>query len=31
LGIIERLADHCPVVRTSPNAAPVREVLGLLR
>jgi hypothetical protein len=27
LGIIERLADHCPVVRTSPNAAPVREVL----
>src|ERR1035437_3739846 len=27
LGIIERLAGHCPVVRTSPNAAPVREVL----
>jgi hypothetical protein len=27
LGIIERLADQCPVVRTSPNAAPVREVL----
>ena len=27
LGIIERLADRCPVVRTSPNAAPVREVL----
>jgi hypothetical protein len=27
LGIIERLADHCPVARTSPNAAPVREVL----
>ena len=27
LGLIERLADHCPVVRTSPNAAPVREVL----
>ena len=26
LGIIERLADQCPVVRTSPNAAPVREV-----
>ena len=26
LGIIERLADHCPVTRTSPNAAPVREV-----
>jgi len=27
LGIVERLAEHCPVVRTSPNAAPVREVL----
>ena len=27
LGVIERLADRCPVVRTSPNAAPVREVL----
>jgi hypothetical protein len=27
LGIIERLAEHCPVPRTSPNAAPVREVL----
>lgn len=27
LGIIDRLAEHCPVVRTSPNAAPVREVL----
>ena len=27
LGIIERLAAHCPVTRTSPNAAPVREVL----
>jgi hypothetical protein len=27
LGIIERLAEHCPVLRTSPNAAPVREVL----
>jgi len=27
LGIIERLADHCPVLRTSPNAAPVREGL----
>ena len=27
LGIIERLAEHCPVARTSPNAAPVREVL----
>lgn len=27
LGIMERLADSCPVVRTSPNAAPVREVL----
>ena len=27
LGIIERLAGHCPVVCTSPNAAPVREVL----
>jgi hypothetical protein len=27
LGIIERFAEHCPVVRTSPNAAPVREVV----
>ena len=27
LGLTERLADHCPVVRSSPNAAPVREVL----
>jgi hypothetical protein len=27
LGLIERLAAHCPVVRTSPNAAPVHEVL----
>ena len=27
LGTIERLADHYPIVRTSPNAAPVREVL----
>jgi hypothetical protein len=27
LGIIERFADQCPVARTSPNAAPVREVL----
>ena len=27
LGILERLAERCPVVRTSPNAAPVREVL----
>ena len=27
LGLVERLAEHCPVVRTSPNAAPVREVL----
>jgi hypothetical protein len=27
LCIIERLADHCPVTRTSPNGAPVREVL----
>lgn len=27
LGIMERLAEHCPVVRTSPNDAPVREVL----
>lgn len=26
LGLIERLADHCPVVRTRPNAAPVRQV-----
>lgn len=27
LGIFERFAAHCPVVRTSPNAAPVREVV----
>ena len=27
LGIIERLAKCCPITRTSPNAAPVREVL----
>src|ERR1035437_2916040 len=27
LGIIERLVGHCPVVRTSPNAVPVRVVL----
>ena len=27
LGIIERLAEDCPVTRTSPNVAPVREVL----
>ncbi|MCU0772704.1 MAG: hypothetical protein MUE94_13190 [Verrucomicrobia bacterium] len=27
LGIIERCADRCPVARTGPNAAPVREVL----
>ncbi len=27
LGIIERFAERCPVARTSPNAAPVREVL----
>jgi hypothetical protein len=27
LGIIERCAARCPVARTSPNAAPVREVL----
>ena len=27
LGIIERFAERCPVTRTSPNAAPVREVL----
>lgn len=27
LGILERFAAHCPVVRTSPNAAPVREVV----
>ena len=27
LGLIERLAQRCPVSRTSPNAAPVREVL----
>src|ERR1039457_3491860 len=35
LGIIERLADHCPGVRTSADAAPVRAglhrfVLGAL-
>lgn len=27
LGIIERLAERCPVARTSPNAAPVRELV----
>lgn len=27
LGLIERCAERCPVTRTSPNAAPVREVL----
>ncbi len=27
LGIMERLAKQCPVVRTSPNAAPVGEVV----
>lgn len=27
LGILERLAEHCPLNRTSPNAAPVREVV----
>lgn len=27
LGIVERLADRCPIARTSPNAAPVRELL----
>lgn len=27
LGLIERIAGRCPVTRTSPNAAPVREVL----
>lgn len=27
LGIIERLAERCPLTRTSPNAAPVREVV----
>lgn len=27
LGIMERLAEGCPLTRTSPNAAPVREVL----
>ena len=27
LGLIERFAEHCPVARTSPNAAPVREVV----
>jgi hypothetical protein len=27
LGIIERFAARCPLARTSPNAAPVREVL----
>ena len=27
LGLMERLAEACPVARTSPNAAPVREIL----
>src|SRR5512136_2035300 len=27
MGTFERLAERCPVERTSPNAAPVREVL----
>ena len=27
MGSFERLAERCPVERTSPNAAPVREVL----
>ena len=27
LGIIERCAERCPLTRTSPNAAPVREIL----
>jgi hypothetical protein len=27
LGIVERLAEQCPVPRASPNAAPVREVI----
>jgi hypothetical protein len=27
LGWIEKLADRCPVKRTSPNTAPVREIL----
>ena len=27
LGLVERFAEHGPVIRTSPNAAPVREVL----
>jgi hypothetical protein len=27
MGTLERLAERCPVERTSPNAAPVREVL----
>ncbi len=27
LGIVERFAARCPVTRTSPNAAPVREVV----
>lgn len=27
LGVVERLADVCPVQRTSPNAAPVRELI----
>jgi hypothetical protein len=27
LGIIERFAEGCPLTRTSPNAAPVREVV----
>jgi len=26
-GMVERFAERCPVVRTSPNAAPVREVV----
>ena len=29
LGLFERLADHCLVLRTSPNAASVREVLHI--
>lgn len=28
LGLVERLAEHCPVVRTSPNAPPVRGGLA---
>src|SRR5256885_13121422 len=27
LGIAENLAEHCPVTRTSPNAAPVFDVI----